>query len=104
MVQANKRRDKDLMKLLVSEYEVELSHDNSNAEFFVKFLGPTESPYEGVSYQISWESFSDNILWMSTTKFWLIQCGAKFKGIGNVESESDFARGIPIQITFYWLR
>ena len=53
MVQANKRRDKDVMKLLVSEYEVELAHDNSNAEFFVKFLGPTESPYEGVSYQIS---------------------------------------------------
>ena len=44
----NKRRDKDVMKLLVSEYEVEMANENSNAEFFVKFHGPKESPYEGV--------------------------------------------------------
>lgn len=36
------------MKLLVSEYEVEMANENSNAEFFVKFHGPKESPYEGV--------------------------------------------------------
>ena len=49
MVMANKRREKDVMKLLVSEYEVEMSSDNSTSEFHVKFCGPKESPYEGVS-------------------------------------------------------
>ncbi len=50
MVTANKRRDKDVMKLLVSEYDVNLVNENSNAEFIVKFFGPQESPYEGVSF------------------------------------------------------
>ena len=49
MVSNNKRRDKDVMKLLVSEYDVHLVNENSNAEFIVKFFGPEESPYEGVS-------------------------------------------------------
>ena len=45
----NKRRDKDVMKLLVSEYEVNLVNDNSTSEFIVKFFGPKDSAYEGVS-------------------------------------------------------
>lgn len=49
MVTANKRREKDVMKLLVSEYEVTLINENTNSEFIVKFFGPKESPYEGVS-------------------------------------------------------
>ena len=49
MVSANKRRDKDVMKLLVSEYEVNLINENNNSEFIVKFFGPQDSPYEGVS-------------------------------------------------------
>jgi hypothetical protein len=40
MVSANKRKDKDVMKLLVSEYEVNLVNENSNSEFIVKFFGP----------------------------------------------------------------
>ena len=52
MVMANKRREKDVMKLLVSEYEVEMSSDNSTSEFHVKFCGPKESPYEGVSRRV----------------------------------------------------
>lgn len=50
MVSTNKRRDKDVMKLLVSEYEVNLVNDNNNSEFIVKFFGPQDSPYEGVSF------------------------------------------------------
>lgn len=49
MVSTNKRRDKDVMKLLVSEYEVNLVNENNMSEFIVKFFGPKESPYEGVS-------------------------------------------------------
>lgn len=45
----NKRREKDVMKLLVSEYEVELVNENTNSEFFVKFHGPADSPYQNVS-------------------------------------------------------
>ncbi len=33
----NKRREKDVMKLLVSEYEVEMVSEISNSEFHVKF-------------------------------------------------------------------
>ena len=45
----NKRREKDVMKLLVSEYEVQILSENTSSEFIVKFQGPKESPYEGVS-------------------------------------------------------
>ena len=45
----NKRREKDVMKLLVSDYEVVMASEDSNNEFFVKFNGPKESPYEEVS-------------------------------------------------------
>ena len=43
----NKRKEKDVMKLLVSEYEVDVQGD-STSEFFVKFNGPKDSPYENV--------------------------------------------------------
>jgi ubiquitin-conjugating enzyme E2 H len=48
MVSANKRKEKDVMKLLVSDYEVIMASELNNNEFFVKFNGPKESPYEGV--------------------------------------------------------
>jgi ubiquitin-conjugating enzyme E2 H len=44
----NKRKEKDVMKLLVSEYEVQNVNENTNNEFLVKFHGPKESAYEGV--------------------------------------------------------
>lgn len=50
MVQAvNKRREKDVMKLLVSDYEVHQVNENSSSEFIIKFTGPKDSAYEGVS-------------------------------------------------------
>ena len=34
---------------MVSNYEVTMASQDSNSEFFVKFLGPKDSPYEEVS-------------------------------------------------------
>lgn len=50
---ANKRREKDVMKLLVSDYDVQTINENTNSEFIVKFSGPKESAYEGVSITYS---------------------------------------------------
>lgn len=44
----NIRKQKDLAKLILSKYEVELEDENSDA-FYVKFHGPKDTPYEGVS-------------------------------------------------------
>ena len=49
---ANKRKKKDLMKLLTSEYEVEIKDDNMS-EFTILLDGPKDSPYEGVRTQIN---------------------------------------------------
>ena len=45
---ASKRREKDVIKLLSSEYKVEITKDNMS-EFTIIIPGPAESPYEGVS-------------------------------------------------------
>lgn len=45
----NKRRDRDVMKLLVSSYKVELVDENRMSELIVNFPGPTDSPYANVS-------------------------------------------------------
>ena len=50
MVTTNKRREKDVMKLLVSDYDVHLVNEANTSEFIVKFNGPKDSPYEGVSF------------------------------------------------------
>jgi len=47
--QGNKRRDKDVTKIMVSGYNVELTDENKMNEIIVDFLGPKDSPYEGVS-------------------------------------------------------
>eukprot|EP00347_Sterkiella_histriomuscorum_P003306 403364790 len=52
MVSTNKRRDKDVMKLLVSDYDVHLTNENNMSEFVVKFNGPSESPYEGGQWKV----------------------------------------------------
>lgn len=41
------------MKLLVSEYEVEQVNEITNQEFIVKFRGPKDSSYEGVSNHLT---------------------------------------------------
>lgn len=45
---ANKRKEKDVMKLLTSNYQVEIKDDNMS-EFTVIMDGPADSPYEEVS-------------------------------------------------------
>ena len=45
----NKRKEKDVMKLLVSDYEVTVMNESNNNELIIKFFGPKDSPYEGVS-------------------------------------------------------
>ncbi|XP_061355302.1 ubiquitin-conjugating enzyme E2-23 kDa-like isoform X1 [Gastrolobium bilobum] len=48
MSSPSKRRDMDLMKLMMSDYKVEMINDGMQ-EFFVEFHGPKDSPYqEGV--------------------------------------------------------
>ncbi|XP_027919809.1 ubiquitin-conjugating enzyme E2 5-like isoform X3 [Vigna unguiculata] len=45
MSSPSKRRDMDLMKLMMSDYKVEMINDDMQ-EFFVEFHGPKESLYE----------------------------------------------------------
>lgn len=47
-MKTNKRKEKDVMKLLTSDYEIEIK-DDMMSEFTVILDGPPDSPYEGVS-------------------------------------------------------
>ncbi|KAF9615305.1 hypothetical protein IFM89_022721 [Coptis chinensis] len=51
MSSPSKRREMDLMKLMMSDYKVEMINDGMQ-EFFVDFHGPTESPYHGGVWRI----------------------------------------------------
>ena len=46
---SNKRKEKDLMKLMMSNYEVSLTEENNQNDFYVIFRGPKDTPYEDVS-------------------------------------------------------
>jgi ubiquitin-protein ligase len=45
---SNKRKERDLMKLMINNYEVTMSDEEKKYDFYVKFQGPKESAYEGV--------------------------------------------------------
>jgi ubiquitin-conjugating enzyme E2 H len=45
----NKRKERDLMKLMMSNYEVTLADENNPNDLYVIFEGPKDSPYEGVN-------------------------------------------------------
>jgi len=47
-----KRKERDLMKLMMSNYKVEVPNEQNSSEFYVIFNGPKESAYEGVNNQI----------------------------------------------------
>lgn len=51
MTSPGKRRDTDVMKLLMSDWKVELVDDNVS-EFYVEFTGPKDSPYEGGVWKV----------------------------------------------------
>ncbi|KAH8830906.1 ubiquitin-conjugating enzyme/RWD-like protein [Flagelloscypha sp. PMI_526] len=46
-----RRIETDVMKMLMSDYEVSLVNDNMN-EFYVRFHGPTETPFAGGVWKI----------------------------------------------------
>lgn len=53
MSSASKRRDTDVMKLMMSKYKVTLADGGTNPhDFFVKFHGPKESAYQGGIWKI----------------------------------------------------
>ncbi|KAI3968920.1 hypothetical protein MKX01_034064 [Papaver californicum] len=51
MSSPSKRREMDLMKLMMSDYKVEMINDGMQ-EFYVDFTGPTDSPYHGGVWRI----------------------------------------------------
>ncbi|XP_059651380.1 ubiquitin-conjugating enzyme E2 5 isoform X2 [Cornus florida] len=51
MSSPSKRREMDLMKLMMSDYKVEMINDGMQ-EFYVHFHGPNDSPYHGGVWKI----------------------------------------------------
>ncbi|XXG81340.1 hypothetical protein AAC387_Pa09g2002 [Persea americana] len=51
MSSPSKRRDMDVMKLMMTDYKVETVND-SMSEFFVEFKGPANSLYEGGAWKV----------------------------------------------------
>ncbi|GMH39016.1 hypothetical protein BSKO_06914 [Bryopsis sp. KO-2023] len=51
MTSPSRRRDMDVMRLMMSDWKVEMVEDNIN-EFYVEFRGPKESPYDGGLWKI----------------------------------------------------
>lgn len=47
---SNKRKERDLMKLMMSNYEVTIADEEKKFDFYVVFPGPKDSAYEGVSH------------------------------------------------------
>jgi ubiquitin-conjugating enzyme E2 H len=52
---SNKRKERDLMKLMMSNYEVSMVDEKNQYDFHVVFKGPKESSYEGVSVTINFQ-------------------------------------------------
>jgi ubiquitin-protein ligase len=46
---STKRKERDLMKLMMSNYEVTLADEKNQNDLFIVFEGPKDSPYEGVN-------------------------------------------------------
>ncbi|KAF9960740.1 Ubiquitin-conjugating enzyme E2 8 [Mortierella alpina] len=51
MSSPRRRIETDVMKLLMSDYEVTLVNDNMQ-EFYVRFHGPTDTPFAGGVYRV----------------------------------------------------
>eukprot|EP00210_Caulerpa_lentillifera_P003517 g3356.t1 len=51
MNRSSRRREMDVMKLMMTDWKVEIVEDNIS-EFYVLFRGPCESPYEGGYWKI----------------------------------------------------
>lgn len=88
---SNKRRDKDVMKIMVSGYKVELPDESKMNEIIVNFPGPQDSPYKDVSPP------AINSLLSSETPKWVLNI--PWLVAGSLESESLVARLVPDQVT-----
>ncbi|EYU42972.1 hypothetical protein MIMGU_mgv1a0146272mg, partial [Erythranthe guttata] len=51
MSSPTKRREMDLMKLMMSDYKVEMINDGMH-QFYVHFHGPSDSPYHGGVWKV----------------------------------------------------
>mmetsp|Transcript_11434 Transcript_11434/g.29030 ORF Transcript_11434/g.29030 Transcript_11434/m.29030 type:complete len:196 (+) Transcript_11434:202-789(+) len=51
MCSPGKRREMDIMKLMMSDFNIDVEND-SIQEFFVEFKGPKDSPYEGGVWKV----------------------------------------------------
>lgn len=51
MSSPRRRIETDVMKMFMSDYEVTLVNDNMQ-EFYIKFKGPTETPFEGGLWKV----------------------------------------------------
>uniref|UniRef100_A0A0D6R9E5 E2 ubiquitin-conjugating enzyme n=1 Tax=Araucaria cunninghamii TaxID=56994 RepID=A0A0D6R9E5_ARACU len=51
MSSPSKRREMDVMKLMMGDYKVEMINDGMH-EFYVEFHGPASSPYEGGVWKV----------------------------------------------------
>lgn len=49
----NMRREKDVRRLFMSQYDVQLTNEDDTKDFRVVFYGPKDSPYEGVSNSLT---------------------------------------------------
>ena len=52
MKSKNTRKERDVMKLLMSNYEVTITDENNHNDFYVLFSGPSDSPYEGGIWKV----------------------------------------------------
>ncbi|CAM9828135.1 unnamed protein product [Scytosiphon promiscuus] len=48
----SKRRDTDMMKLMMSDFEVHIPDESSMHDFLVAFPGPEDTPYEGGVWKV----------------------------------------------------
>eukprot|EP00188_Purpureofilum_apyrenoidigerum_P002425 Plantae.Rhodophyta-Purpureofilum_apyrenoidigerum.ctg25030.p1 GENE.Plantae.Rhodophyta-Purpureofilum_apyrenoidigerum.ctg25030~~Plantae.Rhodophyta-Purpureofilum_apyrenoidigerum.ctg25030.p1 ORF type:complete len:183 (-),score=52.74 Plantae.Rhodophyta-Purpureofilum_apyrenoidigerum.ctg25030:330-878(-) len=52
MASTNRRRDHDIMKLRMADFDVSFLDERRPWEFYVKFKGPKETPYEGGTWKV----------------------------------------------------
>jgi hypothetical protein len=60
------RKQCDFTKLMMAGYDVELKNGNTR-DFFVEFLGPKDTPYEGGVFKVR-ENFEKNQCWLSNLR------------------------------------
>uniref|UniRef100_A0A7S1THQ6 UBC core domain-containing protein n=1 Tax=Compsopogon caeruleus TaxID=31354 RepID=A0A7S1THQ6_9RHOD len=52
MASPGKRREMDVVKLMMADYDVQMGSEDSMSELFVRFRGPKDTPYEGGTWKV----------------------------------------------------